>query len=373
MPTITLLKQLIACPSVTPNEAGAFAIVQRALGNFHAERFDTNGVSNLLLTRKNGEGKHLCFAGHIDVVPAGDGWAGDPFAAREQDGRIYGRGAQDMKAGVAAFASAVAAASTGAAADFRGTLSVLLTSDEEGDAIFGTKAVLEALKARGALPDMTIVAEPTCETTLGDTLKIGRRGSISGVLTLFGKSGHIAYPEKFVNPFDALARVLPKLSGKKLDPGDDDFAPSLLVISDIRGDSEAVNITPETVKVSFNVRNSSLTNAETLRWYIENVLQDAQIEQYDLAIKINAAPFTATSPKLINTLSQAIKSQCGIAPELSTGGGTSDARFFAEYGVAVAEFGVPNDLIHAANESVLISDVKTLEKVFSELIRLLND
>ena len=233
--TIELLKALMACPSITPNEAGAFAIIRDRLPEFKAEPMEENGIGNLWLTRKTGEGPHLCFAGHVDVVPPGEGWSTDPFVPREIDGFIVGRGAQDMKAGLAAFV--IACKNT----PFKGTLSLLLTADEEGDAIDGTQAVLKRLQARNELPNMAVVAEPTCEKTFGDTLKVGRRGSINGTLVIKGKSGHVAYPEKCVNPVELIAPVLVKLAGVDLDKGDEHFAPSKLVITDIRGGYEVVN------------------------------------------------------------------------------------------------------------------------------------
>jgi succinyl-diaminopimelate desuccinylase len=360
---IETLKELIACPSVTPREAGAFAVVQNAAPDFAAERIDINGVSNLLLTRNGGfDAPRLCFAGHIDVVPSGEGWFSDPFAPTEKDGRVFGRGAQDMKAGVAAFVAACAKT------PYKGRLSILLTSDEEGDAIWGTKAVLERLKERGDLPDFAIVAEPTSEEVFGDTIKIGRRGSINGTLTIAGKSGHVAYPEKLDNPIDKIARVLPLLSGARLDAGDEFFAPSRLIFSDVRGGYEKTNLTPSAVKLMFNVRNRPQTDEKAIKVFIENALKKASIGEYEIALKTSALAFIARDERLIGALSNAIAAQTGATPKLSTGGGTSDARFFAAHNVPVAEFGVRNDLIHAPNESVSIAEVKSLTLVFCDLI-----
>ncbi|GHV03700.1 succinyl-diaminopimelate desuccinylase [Campylobacterota bacterium] len=361
-----LLSDLIACESVTPNEAGAFAPIVAKLPHFTARRFDFNGVSNLFLSRVGGGSRHLCFAGHIDVVPAGEGWLSDPFVPTVRDGRLYGRGAQDMKAGVAAFVQAAAEA------HFSGTLSILLTSDEEGDAIWGTDAVLAQLAEQGELPDLAIVAEPTSDAVFGDTIKIGRRGSIGGTLTIFGKSGHIAYPHKCDNPIDKLGRVLGKLSGVCLDEGDEYFEPSRLAVSDLRGGYELTNLTPDSVKLMFNVRNSTATNEASVRSYIEGALQAAAIKSYELKIKTSSLPFITRSPALINALSEAIAAETGVLPKLATGGGTSDARFFGARGIAVAEFGVANDLIHSANESVAIADVEALTRIFGDLIRRLD-
>ncbi|MDR2033585.1 MAG: succinyl-diaminopimelate desuccinylase [Helicobacteraceae bacterium] len=365
---VELLKELIACQSVTPNEAGAFAAVTKVLGDFSAERIDINGVSNLSLTRDGGANKpHLCFAGHIDVVLSGDGWLSDPFKPIEREGRIVGRGAQDMKAGVAAFAAACALT------PYDGKLSILLTSDEEGDAIWGTKAVLEILKDRGELPYFAIVAEPTCERVFGDTIKIGRRGSINGTLNILGKSGHVAYPEKIDNPIDKLGRLLPIISGATLDCGDDHFAPSRLIISDIRGGYEKSNLTPSNVRLTFNVRNSTLIDETAVKNFIENALKTAAISEYELSIKTSSNAFINYDERWIKALSESIKKHTGASPKLSTGGGTSDARFFAAHKIAVAEFGAINDLIHAANESVSIEEVRGLTLIFSDLIKRIGD
>ncbi|MDR1451419.1 MAG: succinyl-diaminopimelate desuccinylase [Helicobacteraceae bacterium] len=361
---IKLLKELIACPSVTPSEAGAFAPIVAALRDFKTERMDMNGVSNLWLTRDGGDcnAPHLCFVGHIDVAPVGEGWQSDPFDPIEKEGRVFGRGAQDMKSGVAAFVAACAKT------PYRGKLSILLTSDEEGDAIWGTKAALERLKERGELPDFAIVAEPTCESVFGDAIKIGRRGSINGTLVVSGRCGHVAYPEKIDNPIDKLARLLPFLSGAQLDDGDDFFAPSRLIFSDIRGGYEKTNLTPASVKLTFNVRNSTHTTERSLRAFMENALKNASIADYDIALTTSSLPFIAKDERLIGALSAAIKAKVGATPKLSTAGGTSDARFFAALHIPVAEFGVKNDLIHAANESVTIKEVGDAALIFGDLI-----
>ncbi|MDR2638275.1 MAG: succinyl-diaminopimelate desuccinylase [Helicobacteraceae bacterium] len=361
---VELLKELIACPSVTPREAGAFAAITGALSGFKAERIDINGVSNLWLKREGGDpnAPSLCFAGHIDVVPSGEGWRGDPFEPVEKDGRLFGRGAQDMKSGVAAFAAACAQT------PYKGALSILLTSDEEGEAIWGTRAVLERLKERGELPDFAVVAEPTCENDFGDTIKIGRRGSINGTLTIFGKSGHIAYPDKIDNPIDKLSPLLPLLSGAKLDDGDDFFAPSRLIFSDIRAGYEKTNLTPASAKLMFNIRNSTLTNERSARAFIQNALDRAAIADCETTLTTSSLPFIARDERLIGALSAAIEAATGVRAKLSTGGGTSDARFFAALNIPVVEFGAKNDLIHAANESVGIAEVVGMSAIFSDLI-----
>jgi succinyl-diaminopimelate desuccinylase len=366
MSIIKLLKELLARPSVTPCEAGCFAVIRDFLPEFTAERFDKNGVSNLLLTREKNGGARLCFAGHIDVVPAKEGWRSDPFTPLEQNGRIAARGAQDMKSGVAAFLSACKKSA------FNGTLSVLLTSDEEGTAEFGTAYVLDKLKKRDCLPDMAVVAEPTSEAVLGDTIKVGRRGSVNGRLTIFGKSGHTAYPQKCENPIDDLARLLPLISAAKIDNGNRHFPPSTLAISDIRSDNEITNLTPSNIVLTFNVRNSTLSDQNKIESYIKSTLSEAGIKRYEFLINSASKPFLVRSRKLFTHLSEAIKEVCGVEPAASTAGGTSDARFFAAHNIEVVEFGVPNDQVHSANESVAVEDVIKLEEVFILLIKRLS-
>lgn len=258
---IKVLQQLIAYPTITPQECGIYAYIKEILSDFEILEFEKEGVKNLFLYKdlgaKNAESQnkksqktHLCFAGHIDVVPPGEGWASEPFSPTIKEGFLYGRGAQDMKAGVAAFLCAIRefvdcleSQSLQTAQDssdstlqrFNGILSVLLTSDEEGAAIFGTKYTLECLKERDFLPHFAIVAEPTSVEKFGDMIKVGRRGSINGILRVFGKQGHVAYPKKCVNPVELIAPYLSQIAGYELDKGSAEFEPSKLVITDIRG------------------------------------------------------------------------------------------------------------------------------------------
>lgn len=371
MNVIEILKELVACPSVTPDEAGTFEFVRGYLEEFEAEEIEKEGIKNLYLVRKNGEGPHLCFAGHLDVVPPGDGWTEEPFKPVEKNGYLYGRGTQDMKAGVAAFIKAAKES------DFAGTLSVLLTADEEGDAVYGTQEVLKVLQARNALPDMAVVAEPTCTSRFGDAMKVGRRGSINGVLKVFGKGGHAAYPEKALNPIDLIGRILPSLTGKELDGGDDRFAPSRLVVTDIRAGREVTNLTPGELKLMFNVRNSTNTTAEKVEAYVRKLLDQAEIREYDLSVKQSSYPFlTKSGPysqRLVGALERAIQEVTGVTPEHSTGGGTSDARYIAAFGVDVVEFGPVNDRIHGPDERVEVEEVLRLEAVFRKLITSLSE
>lgn len=366
MHTVDLLLALLGRKSVTPDDGGILDFIASYLDAYEAIWYNQNGVKNLFLTRKFHEGGiHFCFAGHVDVVPAGDGWDTDAFVPKIDSGVIYARGAQDMKSGVAAMVSALKKIE-----DFQGRVSLLLTSDEEGDAIDGTNVMLAHLKDIGLLPDLCIVAEPTCEVDFGDAIKVGRRGSINGVLKINGKQGHAAYPEKAINPVDILASKLPLISGVELDNGDDVFAPSKIVVTDIRGGMEVTNVTPSNIKLMFNVRNSTKTSLEDVGLYIEKLFASEQIE---LELKQSAVPFVTSRDSLIvKTIAESIRSVCGKLPKYSTAGGTSDARFIAHYGIEVVEFGVKNDTIHAANECVSIEDVVMLEDVFHRVILNLN-
>ena len=241
---IQLLKNLVSMESVTPNDGGTLKYIESYLSDFESEYFNKNGVSNLFLKKRFGDGVHLCLAGHVDVVPSGEGWTYDPFKPIEKDGYIYGRGTQDMKSGVSAMVQALKEVK-----EFNGTLSLLLTSDEEGDAEFGTVMVMEELKQRDALPDYVLITEPTSEEVMGDVIKVGRRGSINGVLTIQGKQGHVAYPHKSINPIHLFSDKLPQLAGHKFDNGDSFFEPSQLIITDIRGGLEVTNVTPGLLKM----------------------------------------------------------------------------------------------------------------------------
>jgi succinyl-diaminopimelate desuccinylase len=359
--SVDLLIRLLSARSVTPDDGGLLEWIAAYLDRYEAIRIDEGGVKNLFLFRRFGAGPHLCFAGHVDVVPPGEGWKSPPFVPTIVDGMLYARGAQDMKSGVAAALNALRHAES-----FAGTLSLLLTSDEEGDAEFGTRIVLEYLQEHRLLPDACLVAEPTCETEFGDAIKIGRRGSINGVIRIHGQQGHAAYPEKAINPVHQIAPRLAKLAGVDLDTGDDDFAPSKLVITDIRGGMEVTNVTPGQLQIMLNVRNSTATTRDAVQRYIEEVLTGLD---YTLELTQGSFPFvTDRSAPIVQHLSHSIEAITGRAPRYSTAGGTSDARFMGAYGIDVVEFGTRNDTIHAPNERVAIDEVEGLERVFVDLI-----
>lgn len=364
MSEIELFKKLLQFKSITPDDDGAFEFITSYLGDeWTCEELDFDDVKNRLYYKKfNDTEQHLCFAGHIDVVPPGKGWKVDPFAAVEEDGIITARGTQDMKSGVAAFLYACKHAKA-----FDGTLSILLTSDEEGEAINGTVKVLEYLKEKDFLPDYAVVAEPTCEDVFGDAIKVGRRGSINGYLTVNGKQGHAAYPQKAINPVHQVAPFLGEIAGKDLDNGDQFFAPSKLVITDIRGGMEVTNVTPNDLKIMFNVRNSTKTTQEEIQNLIDNTFDGLD---YEFKMTQGSYPFmTNKDSKIVKVLTDTIKQELNIDTKHSTAGGTSDARFFGQYKVDTVEFGVINDTIHSINERTSIKEVQNLTKIFTTLIK----
>ncbi len=371
MNVVDLLLKLLSCKSLTPDDDGSLQFIEEYLDGYEAIYVNKEGVKNLFLYKTFGEqkfvdGTHLCFAGHVDVVPAGDNWETNPFVPVIKEGNIYARGAQDMKSGVAAFVQTCKEIE-----DFSGTLSVLLTSDEEGEGKYGTVVMLEYLKEKSMLPDYCIVAEPTCETTFGDAIKIGRRGSINGYLTIQGKQGHAAYPEKAINPVHQIAPILDKIAGINLDKGDDDFAPSQMVITDIRGGMEVTNVTPGSLKLMFNVRNSTKTTQEEVRLHIEKCFHDLD---YSLELTQGSYPFVTTrDSKVVTKLTQSIEEVTGVKTKLSTAGGTSDARFMGAFGIDVVEFGVINDTIHAPNERTSIVEVEKLCEVFKHMVNHFNE
>jgi len=363
MQIIPLFQKLLQYKTITPHDAGIYYFIEEYLGNeWSCIKLDIEDVKNRFYYKKfSSSENHLCFAGHIDVVPAGDGWSVDPFQADVVDGIITARGAQDMKSGVASFLYACKNVQ-----NFDGTLSILLTSDEEGEAINGTIKVLEHLQKINFLPTSAVVAEPTCEELFGDAIKVGRRGSINGYLEIQGKQGHAAYPQKAINPVHQIAPILSKIAGVNLDNGDNFFAPSQLVITDIRAGMEVTNVTPDKLNMMFNVRNSTKTTQETIKKYIQKHFKDLE---YTLHLTQGSYPFvTDANTKIVKNIQKSIKNICNIDTKLSTAGGTSDARFFGQFKIATVEFGVINDTIHAVNERTTVKEVEVLCDLFIDLI-----
>jgi len=364
MNIIPLFQKLLQYKSITPLNAGIYHFIEEYLGDtWTCISVDVEDVTNRFYYKKfNDSDEHLCFAGHIDVVPPGEGWSVDPFAAEVVDGVITARGAQDMKSGVASFLYACKNAT-----HFNGTLSILLTSDEEGEGTYGTIKVLEYLQEKNFIPTSAIVAEPTCEELFGDAIKVGRRGSINGYLELKGKQGHAAYPEKAINPVHQIASILPKIAGYDLDNGDEFFSPSKFIITDIRAGMEVTNVTPNKLNMMFNVRNSTKTNQESITNFIAEKFEGLD---YTLRLTQGSYPFvTDKETKVVKMMQNGINEICNIDTKLSTAGGTSDARLFGQYKIPTVEFGVINDTIHAINERTNVKEVEKLTRVFENIIK----
>ena len=364
MTIIELFQKLLRFKSVTPDDDGAFDFIEEYLGNewtcINVDRVDTK--NRVYYKKFNDNPQHLCFAGHIDVVPPGEGWSVDPFAADIVDGVISARGAQDMKSGDAAFLYACKHAKS-----FDGTLSILMTSDEEGEGTYGTIKTLEYLKEIDFIPDYAVVAEPTCEVVFGDAIKVGRRGSINGYLNIQGKQGHAAYPEKTINPVHQIADILPKIAGHNLDNGDEYFSASKLIITDIRGGQQVTNVTPDKLDIMFNVRNSTNTTREDVEKYIDDNFKDLN---YSLRTTQGSFPFvTNKESKVVKAMENSIKDILGVTTKHSTAGGTSDARYFGAFGIEAIEFGVINDTIHSIGERTTVKEVEGLADVFEDLIK----
>ncbi len=363
MDIIELFRYMIKIKSETPDDGELLQFIEDYLPDFKAIRLDSNNVKNLFIYKKFCDGPHLCFAGHVDVVPAGTGWKYPPYDAVINDSFIYGRGTQDMKSGVAAFIQAVKNTNS-----FNGTLSLMLTSDEEGEAKHGTLEILKYLKSKFFLPNSCIVAEPTCQEKFGDTIKIGRRGSINGYIKIQGRQGHAAYPDKNINPIHQISKILDKISGVNLDNGDKYFAPSKLVITSLNAGMQVTNVTPDILSLMFNVRNSTKTTSLDVKNFIDTNFINTN---YSLELQQSAYPFITNSDcKIVNDINQAIKETISVQPFYSTAGGTSDARFISKYGVNVVEFGVKNDTIHAINERTSIKEVERLYEIFKKLIQI---
>lgn len=364
MTIVELFQKLLRFKSLTPNDDGAFDFIEEYLGQeWTCIKVDMENTKNRFFYKKFNENpQHLCFAGHIDVVPTGEGWTVDPFAADVIDGIITARGAQDMKSGDAAFLYACKNAK-----NFDGMLSILLTSDEEGEGTYGTIKMLEHLKSINMIPNYAVVAEPTSETIFGDAIKVGRRGSINGYLTIHGKQGHAAYPEKGINPVHQIAPFLEKIAGYDLDNGDEYFAPSKLVITDIRAGMQVTNVTPNKLDLMFNVRNSTNTKKEDIERHIQKIFGHLNCT---LKLTQGSYPFiTNKESKVIKAMENSIKDILGITTKHSTAGGTSDARYFGAFGIEAIEFGVINNTIHSVDEKTTVKEVEELNTVFEDLIK----
>ena len=368
-PTLALAGQIIARPSVTPDDAGCMEIIAarlQALG-FFCEFIDRNGVTNLWARR--GTAKPLfVFAGHTDVVPTGplDLWTSPPFAPEIRDGMLYGRGAADMKSSLAAMLTATEAF-IAAHPQHPGSLAFLLTSDEEGDANDGTIAVVEALKVRGKRLDFCVIGEPTSVDTLGDMIKNGRRGSLSGVLIVKGIQCHIAYPHLGRNPIHLAAPAIAELSDTEWDQGNEYFPPTTWQISNIHGGTGATNVVPGSVEIKFNFRFSTASTPEGLQQRLTGILDKHSLD-YDIKWTLGARPFLTERGPLAEAASSTIHEICGIETELSTTGGTSDGRFITEICDQLLEIGPVNATSHKIDECVDIAALPKLSAIYTRIL-----
>ena len=367
--TLTLAKQLIACPSVTPEDGGCMNIIidrLKPLG-FTVEFINRNGVTNLW-ARRGTSAPLFVFAGHTDVVPTGplDQWTSPPFAPEIRNGMLYGRGAADMKSSVAASVIAVEAF-VAAHPDHPGSIAFLLTSDEEGDATDGTVAVVEALKTRGEMLDYCIIGEPTSVDTLGDMIKNGRRGSLSGVLTVKGIQCHIAYPEKGRNPIHEAAPALAELAATQWDQGNEYFPPTTWQVSNIHGGTGATNVIPGQLEIKFNFRFSTASTPEGLQQRLCAILDKHRLD-YDIKWTLGARPFLTGRGPLADAATVAIREVCGIETELSTTGGTSDGRFIAEICQQMLEIGPSNATSHKINECIAVDALPQLSAIYRRIL-----
>lgn len=373
---LEIARELIRCPSVTPEDAGSLAVLENWLKplGFTCERmrFSAEGTPDVdnLYARLGSGHPHFCFAGHTDVVPVGqaDAWSVDPFAADIKDGRLYGRGAADMKSAVASF---VAAAERISREGFQGSISLLITGDEEGPGINGTKKMLEALAARGETIDHCIVGEPTCVEKLGDMIKVGRRGSINAWLTVTGTQGHVAYPHLADNPVPKLLEMLRRLDAHVLDEGTDHFQPSNLEVTTVDVGNTATNVIPGAARATVNIRFNDLHTGASLDKWMRGVLDAVTAEMggsYSFKTSISGEAFITQPGPFSALIAEAAQEVTGIVPELSTTGGTSDARFIRAY-APVVEFGLPNATMHKADENTGVSEIRQLADIYETILR----
>ncbi|MBN8606426.1 MAG: succinyl-diaminopimelate desuccinylase [Caulobacterales bacterium] len=368
---LPLAQALMRCPSVTPVEAGAMDVAEGALSGlgFRTRRMKFGAVDNLYA--RLGEARpNFCFAGHLDVVPPGEGWSSDPFAAEIRDGNLYGRGATDMKTAIAAMIVATQnyLARHGAP---NGSISFLLTCDEEGPAVDGTKAVLEALAAEGETLDHCLVGEPTSEERVGDVIKNGRRGSLNVVINMDGKQGHVAYPRRAVNPVTALVETLAALKARKLDDGAPGFDPSNLEVTSVDVGNAAHNVIPQRASAKLNIRFNTNHTGEALFAWIKQTAEASAARigaNVSLSIASQSVPFYTDPGPFTTMLVESVHESFGITPALTTTGGTSDARYIRNY-AQVAELGLRNATAHMVDEHCAVEDIRTLARCYEAVLR----
>ena len=372
---LALTRDLVRCPSVTPAEAGALDLLQASLEGlgFRCRRlkFSAPGTPDVdnLYARCGNAAPNFCFAGHIDVVPVGDpaGWSVDPFGASIKGDVLYGRGASDMKGAIASFVAAAARVIAAKGADLAGSISLLITGDEEGPAINGTVKVLHWMAEHGERIDACLVGEPTNPQRLGDMIKIGRRGSLTGRLTVFGTQGHVGYPHLADNPIPRLMQMLSRIDAVELDRGNAHFQASNLEITTIDVGNPTTNIIPGQARATFNIRYNTEQTAAALEAWLRQSL-DAVGGRYELAIEASSEPFLTPPGRLSELVSRAIQATVGRTPELSTTGGTSDARFIKNY-CPVVEFGLVGQTMHKVDERVRLADLTALAAIYERILK----
>jgi succinyl-diaminopimelate desuccinylase len=363
---VDLASRLIACPSVTPATGSVFDALQAMLEplGFTVDRFTVGDapdgpVENLIALRSHGTGKHFAFAGHLDVVPPGEGWSSDAFDPQVRGDLLYGRGAVDMKGSIAAFVAAL-----GGTADLPGTISLLITGDEEGAATYGTVSIMERMAERGITPDLCLVGEPTSVNRLGDMVKIGRRGSVNMWITVVGQQGHVAYPHLADNPIPRLLSILNAIEAIGLDQGNDWFQPSNIEITDISVGNKATNVIPAQASARISIRFNDMHSGASLTDRIRAIVEAGG---GTLEAKISGEAFLTPPGDFSTLISDAITNVTGITPELSTTGGTSDARFLSRL-CPVVEFGLNNATMHKLDEAVAVADLHQLVEIYAQIL-----
>ena len=365
---VSLAQDLIRCPSVTPASGQVFDVLESALEplGFTVHRWvmgeaPDGPTENMVAIRGDGA-PHFGFAGHLDVVPPGDGWTVDPYAGQIDEGVLVGRGASDMKSAIAAYVGAVSRIAPGA-----GTLSLLITGDEEGYATFGTPRIIDWLNERQIRPDMILIGEPTSVDRLGDTVKIGRRGSVNMWIEVPGVQGHVAYPHRTTNPVPALARLIAALDSLHLDDGNDQFPPSNLEFTAISTPTDASNVIPGSATAQLNIRFNNLRRGADLVRLVEEIAE-REAPGAKVRARVSGEAFLTPPGQLYDVIVEAIEEETGIATDLSTSGGTSDGRFLIQL-CPVVDFGLPNATMHKVGECASIADIRALSNIYERIVR----
>jgi succinyl-diaminopimelate desuccinylase len=365
---VALAAELIRCPSVTPASGQVFDVLEAALEplGFDIHRWvmgeaPDGPTENMVATRGQGA-PHFGFAGHLDVVPAGDNWASDPFAATIADGVLVGRGANDMKSAIAAFVAAISRVEQSA-----GTISLLITGDEEGYSVYGTPRIIDWLNERDIRLDMILIGEPTSVERLGDTVKIGRRGSVNMWIDVPGVQGHVAYPHRGKNPIGPLARIVVALDSLHLDDGNDQFPPSNLEFTAIATPTSASNVIPGAATAQLNIRFNNLQRGVDLVRRVEEIVE-REAPGATVRARISGEAFLTPPGRLYDVVVEAIREETGLTPELSTSGGTSDGRFLIQL-CPVVDFGLPNATMHQVGECAAVADIEALSRIYERIVR----